>query len=322
LRCGATNRVEKPEATITEDVREAPIVRYRLGICGNAYAAELRAVRDADPEFVDVDFALGRYALQLVPYPDVDEAIRRLQAAAAAFAASPAIATMLGNVHESAEDWAAALRAYDAALALVPNHPDALRGRTISLSSLEDHPAAIETATRMLEGRWFLGEAYYWRAWNQFQLRNHDAARSDADRMKALMINSRGFLLSGLIDWRLERLESAEVEFQESVVLDAGQCEASTFLGGVRNERRKPRESLAAFQFAKRCYELNITVRREAIRRLRESDAPETYKVREIAKHERGIAAAEKRRDEAAYGIEQLQKYLTSLPAPPAAPRP
>jgi tetratricopeptide (TPR) repeat protein len=322
LQCSGAGRVEKPEGTVPGTVREVPLIKYRLGLCGNAYANELRAVRATDPEFVDVDYPLGRYARQLFPYPDIDEALRRLQGAAAAFPASPAIAFSLGDVFEAIEEWTPALRAYDAVLALVADHPDALRGRLVSLSGLNDHPAAIETATRMMEGQWFLGDAYYWRAWNHLQLGNLDVARTDGDRMKSLRVNSRVYLLSGLIDWRLRRLQSAEAEFERSITMDAGQCEAATFLGGVRNELGKSREALAGFTFAKQCWELNITLRREAIRVLLASEAPESTKTREIARHERGIAQAEKRRDEAAHGIDLLQKYLTAIQAPQTPRRP
>ena len=321
LRCSGAGSPEKPDAALPPEVLEIPVVRFRLGMCGNAYAHHLRALREGDPEFIEVDYPLGRYARQIVPYPDLDEAIRRLDAAAKALPASPAIATSLGDTLESIDEWTSALRAYDAAIALVPDHPDALRGRLVSLSNLNEHVPAIETATRMMQGRWYLRDAYYWRAWNHLQLDNLNDARADGDRMKSLGVNSRIYLLSGLIDWRLRRLESAEVEFEQSIAMDGGQCEAATFLGGVRNERGKSPEALAAFTFAKPCWELTITLRRESIKVLQASNAPEAYKIREITRHERGIAQAEKRRDEAANGIELLQKYLSAIEGPPSRQR-
>lgn len=316
VRCAGFGPVERPETTIRAGLRERPIIRYRLGICGNGFADELRAAQTAVPEFSDADYPLGGYALQRRPYPDIDEAIRRYVRAAAAFPQSPAIATSLGLAYQGIEDWRASLTAFDAALALVPDHPDALRGRIVSLSTLEEHRAAIESATRLAEGRWYRGEGYYWRAWNYFQVEQYDLARADADSMKSLLVNSRASMLSGLIYWRLRQLDPAEVDFELSVTQDAGNCQASTFLGGVRNERGKTNEALAAFIFARRCFDLEVTVRREAIRQLQASDAPEAYKTRELARHERALAAAERRRDEAANGVAVLEKYLTSIQAP------
>jgi len=321
LRCSAGGPPAKPDTAIPGELQDVPLIRYRLGICGNAYADHLREVRAADPEFVDADYALGRYAQQLTPYPDLDGAVRLLQSSARAFPRSSAIATSLGDVYGTIEEWNDAVRAYDAALALVEGHPEAQRGRLVALSSLGQHEAAIDAATRMMQGQWYLGEAYYWRAWNHLQLGNLEAARADRGRMKTLRLNSRVYLLSGLIDWRLGQLEAAEVEFEESLSMDFGQCDAATFLGGVRNARGKSREALEAFTHAVQCNDLEITLRRERIRTVETSDAPEAYKLREIARHERGIEQAARRRDEAAYGVDVLRKYLTSIQAPQSPQR-
>jgi tetratricopeptide (TPR) repeat protein len=319
----AVTKAEDVEAGVPEAVRDAPLLRYRLGICGSAHGPTLRALRAADAEFVDADYALGRYAVQVRGYPDLDEALRLLRSAASAFPGSPAIASMGGGVYQMIEAWNEALAAYDAALVLVPDHPDALIGRTVALSNLERHRDAITTATRLIEhGRWFVGQALYWRAWNQFQLGEYPLAREDADRARTIMVNPGVYLLSGMIDWRLRRLESAEREFEEALRMDFGQCEAATFLGGVRNELSKAPGALEAFKQAERCYSLTITLRREAIARLEDADATPAHKAREIARHQRAIEQAEKRRAEAMTGIDILQNYLTSSPPRSQSRRP
>ena len=309
-------------ASVPEAVRDVPLLQYRLGICGIDHVDALRARRLADDAFTDADFPLGRFAVQRRPYPDLDDALQRLQSAAAAFPRSSAIATSRGDVNQLVENWPEALAAYDAAIALVSDHPDALIGRTIALSNLSRHDEAIATASRLIdEGRWFVAQALYWRAWNRFQLTDYPVARQDADRAKSLMVNPGVYLLSGMIDWRLRRLESAEREFEEALRMDFGQCEAATFLGGVRNERSKVPEAMAAFTQAVRCYDLTITLAREAIARLDVSDAPASHKVRELARHQRVVAQAEKRRAEAANGADLLQKYLTSIQSRSQSPR-
>jgi tetratricopeptide (TPR) repeat protein len=220
------------------------------------------------------------------------------------------------------EAWADARAFYEMALALVPNHPDALIGITVSLANLGQYQAAIDTATRLIvERRWFVGQALYWRAWSHFQLGIYLVARDDADAARSLMVNAGVFLLSGLIDWRLRRLESAEHEFEEALRMDFGQCEAASFLGGVRAERSRVHEALAAFKQALQCYDLTLAVRREAIARLDAAEATAAYKTRETARHQRAIDQAEKRRAEALNGIDLLQKYLTSTQPPPRSPR-
>ena len=115
----------------------APIYRYRVGICDSAHGSRLTALRASDAEYVDADFALGRYAIDDPVTPNQEEGLRRLQSAAASFPRSPVIAVTIGNVYRRWEEWADALDAYDAAIAVSPNHPEALIGRAISLSRLE-----------------------------------------------------------------------------------------------------------------------------------------------------------------------------------------
>jgi tetratricopeptide (TPR) repeat protein len=227
--------------------------------------------------------------------------------AAAAFPRSPVIAVTIGNLYRRWEEWADALKAYDTVLEVSPNHPEALIGRAITLSRLERSHEAIATATQVIDaGQWHLGEAYYWRAWNQLRLGQHELARADADRAKTLMANAAVFVLSGVIEWRLRRLDTAEQEFQAAIAIDFGECEAALDLGIVRDERRKPAEALAAFQQARQCYELSIALRREAIARVLAGPGTETAKARDTARHRRELTDLEGRRDEALRAIALL----------------
>jgi tetratricopeptide (TPR) repeat protein len=293
----------------------APIYQYRIGICDNAHSERLETLRAADAAFVDADFALGRYALDDPIHPDPDEALRHLQSAAAAFPRSPAIAVTIANLYRRWEEWSGALAAYDAALAVSPAHPEALIGRGISLSHLARPHEAIETASILIDaGQWHLGEAYYWRGWNRLRLEQHDLARSDADRAKTLMANAAVFVLSGVIEWRLRRLESAEKEFESAIAIDFGECEAALDLGVVRDERRKRAEALAAFQQARQCYDLSIALHREAIATVQAGPGTATAKARDTARHQRELAALEDRRDEALRAIAVLDGGKSVVP--------
>jgi tetratricopeptide (TPR) repeat protein len=305
---GTLTQNEQSFAGTVDADAEAPIYQYRVGTCDSAHVSRLAALRARDDEYVDADFALGRYALEDPITPDQDEALRRLRSAAAAFPRSPAIAVTVANVYRRWEEWADALAAYDAAIATSPNHPEALIGRTVSLSHLGRPQEAIETATRVIDaGQWHLGEAYYWRGWNQLRLAQHELARGDADRAKTLMSNAAVYVLSGVIEWRMQRLEIAEQEFQTAITIDLGECEATYDLGVVRDERHKPPEALAAFQQARQCYDLSIAVRREAISKVESGPGTPTAKARDLARHQRELADLEVRREEALRAIRVLE---------------
>ena len=292
-----------------DPVAAVPLYQYGIGICDPTKAARLLAMRTANPEFVDAEYALGRFMVEDRAIGDQEAGLRRLEEAAAAFPRSTAMKVWIGNTYRSWEEWPAALEAYDAALALSPKHPDALIGRTIALSQLGRAQDAIATATTVIDGgQWMVGEAYYWRAWNRLRLGNLPLAREDADRARTQMANARVFVLSGVIEWRMRRLETAERDFQQAVTIDLGECEGAFDLGIVRDELRQIPQSLAAFRQAGQCNALSITLRREAISRIETGPGTPSSRARDSARHQRALQELEERRDEIARAIDALEK--------------
>ena len=292
-----------------DPVAATPLYQYRLGICDSTQAPRLADFRARNDDYVEADFALGAAAFENPVNPDQEEGLRRLQSAAAAFPRSPAIATTVGNVYRAWEEWSAALEAYDRALEVSPDHPEALIGRTISLSRLSRPDEAIETATRVIDAaRWRLGEAYYWRGWNHLVRGDHQRAREDTDRARKLMMNAAVFVLSGAIEWRLGRRQSAEQDFAQALLIDLGECEAASNLGVVRGELGRVPEALAAFTQARQCYDLSIALRQDAIARIRAGPGNQVTNARAAALHERALQDFRTRRDEVLRSMEALQK--------------
>ena len=289
-----------------------PLLQYRAGLCGGAELDQLDVVRAADAAFVDADLELGRRALHNQVPPDLTEGLARLRSARSAFATSPVAPMVLGNFHESREEWPEALAEYDAALARVTPHPDALLGRAVSLSNLDRYEEALAAASALLElGGRSTAQAHYWRAWNLYQLERIQEARVDADRAKALMVNPALFVLSGMIEWREKRLESSDAEFVKAIEMDFGQCEAAFYLGTVRWERRLWPESLSAFMHAEQCFDLSIVTRRKAIADLSQTAAEAAANASMIASHERAIEQAGMRRGQSATNIASLQQLAS-----------
>jgi tetratricopeptide (TPR) repeat protein len=300
----------------------APLLQYRAGLCLAEHASRLLRLQESEGGFVDADYPLGRYARDDAA-PDQEEAMRRFQSASAAFPASTSIPTAIGSLYRAWEEWALANTAYESALALRPTHPDALLGRTIALANLGRHHDSLETATRLIEGgRWFQGEAHYWRGWNYLQLKDYPAARTATDRAKSLMVNASVFVLSGMIEWSMVRLDTAEREFEQALTMDFGQCDAALFLGGVRAEMAKAEPSLAAFKQALQCYDLSIAVRRKLIASIFAGKGSEQTKARQVASQERAIAASESRKADATRAAAQVQAHLDARKTPPSAPPP
>jgi tetratricopeptide (TPR) repeat protein len=302
---------------LASELPDIPLLKYRVGVCDDRFQPQLASLRSDVPDFVDADYMLGWYALRDSKAPDPDAAMRLFRSAAVAFPSSTSIPTAIGNLYQTWEEWANALAAYDNALALLPSHPDALIGHVVSLSHLERHEEAIAGATRLIDGgQWHLGQAFYWRAWNYFNLGNNTTARADADRTRTLMVNAAVFVLSGMIEWRVRHLDPAEKEFQEALVMDFGQCEAAFYLGGVRSEQRKLPEAIAAMAQARQCYDLALAVRRKAFEAMLTGPGNPEFKARESKRHERAIANLEKRREEVLAATDRLQKAQSIIGSP------
>lgn len=312
LTCGAQlDGRDEAIASALRQFADVPLLRYRVGVCGSQHSQHLLSVRAEDPDLVDADYALGRYARDIPQNPDQEEALRRFHSARDAFPASPAIRTSIGQVHQEREEWTEALEAYDSTLALVPTHRDALLGRTMSLSNLFQHDEAIRSATRLVElGTWFIGQAYFWRAWNRFQLGDVPGAREDTDRAKGLMVSAPTFALSGLIAWRERRLDASEDDFARALKLDSGQCEAAAHLGGVRSDRQRWAEAASAFRQARECCDRAVTVRRVLIAKIAAGPGSEAGKARMIALQERAIADVVRLRDESDQNTAIVEKRL------------
>jgi tetratricopeptide (TPR) repeat protein len=274
-----------------------PLIRYRLATC--ASPSHLLALRDEANDFPDIELPLGRNALDAAQ-SDQEEALRRFRSAADAFPQSPVIAASMGAVHQDREEWPEALAAYEAALQLVPTHRDALLGRAVALSNLSRHHDAIASASRLLElGDWFIGAAYFWRAWNRYHLGDMAAARDDLDLAAARGAGAATLVLSGLVAWRQQQLEYAETEFARALNVDAGQCEASAFLAAVQTSRKKWEEAVASFQHTQQCFDLSIALRRTLIADVLAGPGTPDGKAAQVARHERAIAEAQGHRDDA-----------------------
>jgi tetratricopeptide (TPR) repeat protein len=287
---------------------ELPLIQYRIGTC--ASSSRLAALRAAHPDYVDADFPLGRNALESAT-PDQEEALRLFRSARTAFPESPLILASMADVHRDREEWAQALEAYDAALALVPTHRDALMGRTVALSNLSRHDEAIATATRILElGNWFEGGAYFWRAWNLYHLGNIPGAREDVEQARTRTRSAATLVLAGMIEWRQQQVEAAEKDFQAALDIDRGQCEAAALQGGVRTALERWAEAVESFQHAIQCFDLTIAVRRKLIADIDAGPGSEAGKAGQRARHERAIAEAEKNRGDAVDNAAIVQKRL------------
>ncbi len=260
------------------------LVQYKRAICPVVATSGLEPLLARDPRFVEINYYLSLAASR---GGRLDAADEYLANAYAWHPRWPAVTLARAGIAISAEDFPQALAFYDETLSLLPGQRDALLGRIRSLSYLARHEEAIAAADAVLEGDWYRGEAYYWRAWNETELGRNDDAWSDVEAAWKLYINGDVAKLYGILALHRLDLDKAQAMFEEGRRLKPDDCENPYYLGLVHAERRDWTTTADLFSATATCLDVSRVALRAEIARLQSEDIPEARRARQIASRER-----------------------------------
>lgn len=273
-----------------------PLLRYRAAICPGALDERaLDAVALADPRWAEAEFFLGEAALGRLT---VRTAEKHLVKALKGIPDLSAAEVLLGHVYLATEEFEMARGAYHRANAAVPGQRESLLGEAKSLSFLGRHEDAIAILDEMVRlGTWYMGESYYWRAWNRYRLRQYDAADADVlESRSRLPMDGQVDKLAGFIALARNEVPRAETEFRAAVTHVEGRggtdCEARYYLGSALVMQRKWAEAVPSFEVAEPCYQRTQRALQERIVEIRTSDLPDDRQGILVAAKEKDIAAA------------------------------
>jgi tetratricopeptide (TPR) repeat protein len=245
-------------AALLKTYDQVPLMQFRLARCGQPpIVAPLLALRKNDPRWTDTLFWEGRRAIVGSPTGGIDlsQAIALYAEGRAAFPESLALTMVWANANLSAEEFAPALSGFDDVVAKFPDHRDALIGRVQALSYLLRHPDGVAAATRLIDlGTWHIGDAYYWRAWNRYHLKEYDAAWADVENATKGLSNARVYMLAGLIAYARTELETAEERFDRAYQIDSSACDALWMSGLVSIDRAQLATAAPKFTKAMTCF--------------------------------------------------------------------
>ena len=245
-------------AGLTKQYDGVPLMQFRLGRCGRpAIAPKLAALRANDPRWTDTLFWEARAELTGSQTTGIDfpAALRLFAEGRAALPHSLAVTMGWANTNLSSEEFEAALSGFDDVLAAFPAHRDAMIGRVTALSYLLRHPDAIAAATRIIElGTWHIGDAYYWRAWNRYHLKEMEPAWEDVERAIKGLSNSRVFMLAGLIAYARKDLPTAVDRFDRAFQVDPSACDAVWMSGLVNIDQEQLATAAPKFSRAMTCF--------------------------------------------------------------------
>jgi tetratricopeptide (TPR) repeat protein len=272
-----------------------PLVVYREALCRTTAVETLQALLTANPRFIEIAYSLGLAALGSRPRPKLDEAEEWFGQAYAWRPKWPALTLAMGGVAMTAEDFDRARALCEETLALDRHSGEALLGSLRALTYLGAAADAIAVSDRMLAEGVYVGDARYWRAYNELQLSRLDEAWDDVEQAERALVNASVPKLAGLIAYRRQELEVAIARFTTSLSRNPFDCETQFYLGLVHADLRQWTQTADVLTVAAKCLasaELELT---EDIAQIRQSSLAEDRKVRQIARREQQIAEGRRR---------------------------
>lgn len=298
--CSLGSRTLDPATERLLDL-SVPIVKYRIGLCGPGQRQHLEEVVSADPRFVEAWFFVGRYEMSQGVSPRgirlartarewLTTAVPPLAAAHDGLPEAPVVTVVFAGLMRARGELERALALYDHALARRPAQRDARLGRTITLTYLQRYAEAIAEASRLIElGTWHTGDAYYWRAWNQYQSGALDAAAADIAEARRLQVNADVMLVSGMIAFDQRRPGDARTDLEASLRMDGAKCAARWYLGFLDVDEERWPGAVDAFATAAECYVAAADVLRDELGAL-PPDLPLAARQQQTSSYDQSIA--------------------------------
>ncbi|HXI28109.1 MAG TPA: hypothetical protein VNG89_06800 [Vicinamibacterales bacterium] len=290
LACSQTEMRDLTVDQIFEPVApldESPLIALKRATCRGFSAARLAQLATANPRFREVAYWLGLVELG---NRNLDAADKRFEEAYAWRQQWPTVTQSIANVAMTAEEFQRSLTFYDRTLELEPNAVDALLGRVRALTYLGRQDDAIATADRLIELRWFVGDARYWRALNESELERNDEAWADVEAAAKLLINADVPKLAGLIAYRRRELEVSRERFMLAHTRNRNDCETTFYLGVVHAELRDWSPTADILIQAAACLQANEGAFLVEIASIEASDDPPARKAAKIARRRQYIA--------------------------------
>src|SRR5262249_16063922 len=158
----------------------------------------------SNPRSIEIEYWLGMFALGARKLNDAD---RHFDAAYSWRQQWPSLTQSIANVAMTSEEFQRALTYYERTLTPEPKALHPFAGRLRELIFLRRNEDAIGAADRLIAIGWHVGDARYWRAYNETDLERYDDAWTDIEAAARLSINADVPKLAGLIAYRRQQLE-------------------------------------------------------------------------------------------------------------------
>ncbi len=214
------------------------LAAFQTAVSPSLEPDRLEALLALEPEFSEIHYYLGEVALLAGKLLTAE---RHYLAVHERIAESLSVLISLAKVAFQMEETEICLGYNEKALALLPTYRDALLGKGLCLGYLGRNEEAVAVLERLLElGTYYIGEAYYWTAWNLNELGRLEEARRAIDQAKVFLVGvSDVAALSGIVAYRQGRLGDAEKDLREALDIEPSASDAAYHLGRLYADRKE-----------------------------------------------------------------------------------
>jgi tetratricopeptide (TPR) repeat protein len=298
LTCNVRSTEPSETAAVKNAFATSPLIQYRWATCQTAGDSTLRQLIADNSRFHEARYVLGQRAQAARRFGDAE---RDLVDAWRGIPHFTAAATVAAELELVGENYSSALELSDSVLATVPDHWRATLAKLRALSGQSRSQEAIALASRMIAaGQWYVGDAYYWRAWNEYQVEQWDPALVDVEAVAGYETTLRMYVLGALVRMKKEQWREAHQQLLLARRENGNACDVQFYLGHTESQLGTWIEAARSFADAVQCY---VSLEGALQRQIAAAAAPaaDEWTLRQVQIWRRELAAAVEQRQSAVY---------------------
>ena len=232
---------------------DSSLIKYRLALYLDKDRDILENILDEEPKFQEIHLFLGESAYDRMKLLTAEKHFRK---AYDIIPKSLSLLVYLAGIHFALEEYDESIGFYEEALRLAPEYREAILGKGICLGYMGKHEYAILVISQLIElGRHYMGEAYFWLAWNQNELEQIEEAEENVKKTENYLVGDVGVLaLQGVIAYKLGKLDESEAYLKQALIFQSNHCESIYYLAKIDVRREDWEKSGMNYERAGFCY--------------------------------------------------------------------
>jgi tetratricopeptide (TPR) repeat protein len=232
---------------------DSPMIKYKVALLYDQDKDKLEDTLEAEPRFTEAHLFLGKKAFEGKKLLTAEKHFRK---AYEILPDSLSVLIFLAGVHFALEENEESVGFYEDALCLAPEFREALLGKAVCLGYMGKHEYAVLVLNELIEmGRYYMGESYFWLAWNQNEMELIEESQKNVKKTENYLVGHVEVLaLQGKIAFKLGKLEESEDYFNQALILQRNHCEAEYHLAKIHALREDWENTGIHYEKAAYCY--------------------------------------------------------------------